>query len=80
MAEKLSVLMKDKVFVIKWAASIMQIIGYTATGFGFTPWNAYLFILGLVGWFMVGVMWNDRAIMLIHVIALAALLAGLASS
>ena len=61
MAEKLSVLMKDKVFVIKWAASIMQIIGYTATGFGFTPWNAYLFILGLVGWFMVGVMWNDRA-------------------
>lgn len=69
----------DKVFVIKWGASVLQIIGYAATGFGLTPWNIYLFLFGLIGWFIVGVLWNDRAIMLIHVVALAALLAGLAS-
>ena len=69
----------DKAFVIKWASSIVQILGYAATGFGWTPWNAYLFIVGLVGWFAVGVLWNDRAIMLIHAVAFGAIVAGLAS-
>lgn len=66
-------------FAIKWVASIIQILGYTATAFGHTPLNIYLFLIGLLGWFAVGVMWNDRAIMLIHVIALGAMLVGLAS-
>lgn len=67
----------DKAFVIKWAASVLQICGYAATGFGLSPWNAYLFLFGLVGWFVVGVIWNDRAIMLIHIVALVSLIAGL---
>lgn len=66
-------------FGLKWAASIAQIFGYTATAFGWTPLNIYLFLIGLVGWFAVGVLWNDRAIMLIHVIALSAMITGLAS-
>jgi hypothetical protein len=66
-------------FAIKWVASIIQILGYTATAFGYTPLNIYLFLVGLLGWFAVGVMWNDRAIMLIHVIALGAMFVGLAS-
>jgi len=66
-------------FVIKWLASIIQILGYTATAFGFTPLNIYLFLVGLLGWFAVGVMWNDRAIMLIHIIALGAMFIGLSS-
>lgn len=64
------------VFVIKWFASIIQILGYTATSFGYTPWNIYLFLIGLLGWFAVGVMWNDRAIMLIHLVALSAMMIG----
>lgn len=68
------------VFAIKWAASIVQIFGYTATAFGWTPLNIYLFLIGLVGWFAVGVLWKDRAIMLIHVIALSAMIAGLVNS
>ncbi len=66
-------------FAIKWVASIIQILGYTATAFGYTPLNIYLFLVGLLGWFAVGVMWNDRAIMLIHVIALGAMFVGLLS-
>ncbi|MEM9280078.1 MAG: DUF6552 family protein [Pseudomonadota bacterium] len=70
----------DKIaFIIKWVASIIQIFGYTATAFGLTPLNIYLFLVGLIGWFIVGVMWNDRAIMLIHLVALGAMFAGLAS-
>lgn len=66
------------VWSIKWIASVAQILGYAATAFGATPLNIYLFLFGLVGWFAVGVLWNDRAIMMIHVIALGAMLVGLA--
>ena len=55
-------------------------MGYTATAFGWTPWNLYLFLLGVLGWFAVGVFWNDLAIMLIHIVALAAMLAGMSCS
>ncbi|WP_417417435.1 DUF6552 family protein [Hoeflea sp.] len=66
-------------FAVKWAASIVQIMGYTATGFGWTPWNLYLFVIGVFGWFAVGVLWNDKAIMLIHIVALAAMIAGMSA-
>ena len=66
----------DKTFLIKWGASIAQIGGYALTGFGITPYNIYLFIIGLIGWFVVGLLWNDKAIILIHLIAFGALIAG----
>jgi hypothetical protein len=52
---------------------------YTATSFGYTPWNLYLFVAGVFGWFAVGYLWNDRAIMLIHAVALVAMIVGLSS-
>lgn len=64
---------------LKWAASVVQIMGYSATAFGLTPLNIYLFLIGLIGWFTVGVLWRDKAIMLIHVVALGAMVAGLIS-
>lgn len=67
---------RETVETIKWVASIIQILGYAATAFGMTPWNLYLFIVGVVGWLIVGVFWNDKAIMLIHIVALGAMLAG----
>ncbi|MDP5217099.1 ubiquinone biosynthesis methyltransferase UbiE [Ruegeria sp. 2205SS24-7] len=67
-------------FILKWGASIIQIMGYTATALGWTPVNLYLFLVGVLGWFAVGVLWNDRAIMLIHIVALGAMLVGMSSS
>ncbi len=32
-----------------------------------------------VGWFAVGAMWNDKALMLVHLVALGAMIAGMAS-
>lgn len=64
---------------IKWIASIVQIVGYSATAFGWTPWSIHMFLIGLIGWFIVGILWRDRAIILIHVIALAAMVARLVS-
>jgi hypothetical protein len=70
----------DQAFVLKWVAALVQIAGYIATAFDYTPWNIYLFLIGLTGWFLVGVVWNDRAIMLIHIVALGGIFAGLASA
>lgn len=74
-----SLLRVPPVSVLKWTASAFQIMGYTATALALTPLNIYLFLAGLIGWFAVGVLWNDRAIMLIHVVALGAMIAGLVS-
>ena len=68
------------VFVVKWGASALQILGYTATGFGWTPLNLYLFVIGVLGWFAVGALWNDKALMLVHLVALGAMVAGMAST
>lgn len=66
-------------FIVKWVASIIQILGYAGTGFGLAHWNLYLFLVGVLGWLLVGVLWNDRAIMLIHLVALGSMLVGMAS-
>lgn len=63
---------------IKWVASLFQIAGYGLTAYGVTPLNIQFFLVGLVGWFAVGLLWRDRAIVLIHLVALAAMLSGLA--
>jgi len=72
--------MDQTAFVIKWVASIIQILGYAATGFGWTPWNLYLFLFGVLGWFAVGLIWNDRAIMLIHIVAFAVMFIGMSNT
>lgn len=66
-------------FTVKWVASVIQIMGYAATGFGWSPWNLYLFLIGVLGWLMVGVLWNDRALVLVHFAAFGSMLIGMAS-
>lgn len=47
------------------------------TASGMTPLNIYLLLSKLVGIFIASIVWNDWAIMLIHVFALAAMVFGL---
>ncbi|CTQ49129.1 DUF6552 family protein [Jannaschia donghaensis] len=62
--------------LVKWVATAIQLVGYGLTGLNYTPWNIYAFIVGIALWFAVGVMWNDRAIMVVHVGAFLSLLLG----
>lgn len=62
--------------VVKWTATIAQLIGYALTGMNLVPWNIAVLTVGILLWFVVGVMWKDRAIMILHVGALIALLVG----
>ena len=62
--------------VVKWIATLIQLIGYGLTGMNVVPWNVFAFFAGIVLWFAVGVMWKDRAIMVVHLGAFISLLVG----
>jgi hypothetical protein len=66
--------------VVKWVATAIQLVGYGLTGLNIVPWNVFFFLVGIVLWFAVGVMWRDRAIMLVHVGAFISLLVGYLNS
>ena len=62
--------------IVKWAAAVIQLIGYGMTKLNYTPYNVYMFFIGIVLWFAVGVMWKDKAIIVIHVGTFVSLLVG----
>ncbi len=66
--------------IVKWIATAIQLVGYGLTGLNIVPWNVFFFIIGILLWFAVGVMWKDRAIMLVHVGAFISLTAGYLNS
>ncbi|WP_299862161.1 DUF6552 family protein [uncultured Roseobacter sp.] len=62
--------------IVKWVATAIQLVGYGLTGMNIVPWNVFAFFGGIVLWFAVGVMWKDKAIMVVHVGAFVSLLIG----
>ena len=66
--------------IVKWIATAIQLVGYALTGLNIVPWNVLAFVIGIVLWFVVGVMWKDRAIMVVHVGAFIAIVAGYLNS
>lgn len=70
----------SRVDILKWVATAVQLVGYGLTGMGLQPWNVFAFFAGIALWFAVGVMWKDRAIMVVHVGAFVSLLAGYVSA
>jgi hypothetical protein len=69
-----------QVDVVKWVATAIQLVGYGLTGLNIVPWNVFAFIVGIILWFLVGIMWKDRAIMVVHVGAFIAIVGGYLSS
>ena len=66
----------EAVDVVKWLATVIQLIGYAMTGLNFVPYNIYMFFIGIFLWFAVGFMWKDKAVMVVHIGAFVSLLAG----
>ncbi|MCF2871300.1 ubiquinone biosynthesis methyltransferase UbiE [Octadecabacter sp. G9-8] len=65
-----------RVDTVKWIATVIQLIGYGLTGLNVVPWNIAAFVVGIILWFIVGVMWKDRAIMVVHIGAFIAIVGG----
>ena len=62
---------------IKWVSSIILIVGMVLTANNLFPWNVLVQCLGIAGWLVVSVMWNDRALIVVNAVGVAILLNGL---
>ena len=62
---------------IKWTASIILLIGMVLTALDLTPINLGFHLVGVAGWFVVGYMWHDRAMMVVNAVATFIFLVGI---
>ena len=62
---------------IKWVSSIILIVGMVLTANNLFPWNVLVQCLGIAGWLVVSVMWNDRALIVVNAVGVAILMNGL---
>ena len=60
-----------KVWYLKWAASIVLIIAMIFTANNIYPYNLFLHFIGIAGWLIVSIIWNDRALIVINAVALS---------
>ena len=62
---------------IKWVSSVILMVGMVLAANNLFPWNVIVQCLGIAGWLVVSVMWNDRALMIVNAVGVAILLNGL---
>ena len=62
---------------IKWVSSIILIIGMILAANNLYPYNIVVQCIGIAGWLIVSIMWNDRALMIVNAVGIAILFNGL---
>jgi hypothetical protein len=72
---------QDVSWYIKWFASIVLLIAMSVRASQFSPLlDIILSLVGVVGWFFVGLLWHDRALILLNGASIVILLTGLLST
>tara|TARA_R100000995_G_C3433094_1_gene99490 strand:- start:236 stop:547 length:312 start_codon:yes stop_codon:yes gene_type:complete len=61
----------DLSWYIKWASSLTLIVAMMFTALDIFPINMWIANLGFVGWLVVGMLWHDRALIVLNSISLA---------
>ena len=64
---------------IKWIASIILVGGVILTSNNIYLLNLMVHAIGMFGWFIVAIIWNDRALLVINAVSLVLLINGLVS-
>ena len=64
---------------IKWIASIILVGGVILTSNNIYPLTLIVHAIGMFGWFIVAIIWNDRALLVINAVSLVLLINGLVS-
>ena len=60
-----------KDWYVKWVASVILLVGMILTAQNIYPINLFVNITGLVGWLIVSIMWNDRALIIINAVGVS---------
>ena len=68
---------KPKDWYIKWMASIILLTGITLTANNIYPLNLFFDVVGVTGWFIVAMLWNDHALIVINSVSIVILLNGI---
>lgn len=68
---------KNTVWYVKWVSSVMLLVAMTFTAQNIFPVNLYLHIAGTIGWLVVSIVWNDRALIVVNAVALSIFLNGI---
>ena len=66
-----------KDWYIKWVSPVILMVGMVLAANNLFPWNIIVQAIGIAGWLVVSVMWNDRALMIVNAVGVAILLNGL---
>jgi len=61
----------DLSWYIKWASSITLIFAMMFTAIEAMPINLIVANIGFIGWLVVGMLWHDRALIVLNSISLA---------
>ncbi len=64
---------------IKWISSIILVIAVILTSNNIYPFNLFFHAIGMLGWFIVAMFWNDRALLIINAVSFALLVDGMVS-
>ena len=66
----------DLSWYIKWAASAFLIVGMILASANLYPYNIMVASVGVLGWLIVGMLWHDRALIVLNAVSLAIYLMG----
>ena len=64
---------------IKWASSVILLVGMLLTTHNIYPVNLIFHLLGVMGWMFVALLWNDRALIIINAVSISIFANGLLS-
>ena len=67
----------DLSWYVKWASSIVIIVGMILSSLNVYPINLFVHTVGVAGWLWVGFLWHDRALILLNGIAIAVFVLGI---
>ena len=66
-----------KDWYIKWISTIILFFGMILPSNNLYPFNLFVHSLGLFGWLIVAIIWNDRALIVINSVSCALLANGI---
>ena len=62
---------------IKWVSSIILLLGMLLHTHNIFPLNLIVHLIGVSGWMVVSIIWNDRALIVINAVSIAIFVNGL---
>ena len=62
---------------LKWSSSVIIVIAMALTSQDMYPYNMYFQFVGVIGWFFVGTLWHDRALIVLNAVGIVFLGTGI---